>query len=61
MEIGQCLGVLLLRHRWIQGLSSVHPRWGSDCQQNLHDEGGGLKYAPQALSGKAAPQDIMLF
>ncbi len=40
METGQCLGVLLLRHRWIQGLFSIHPRWGSDCQQDLHDESG---------------------
>ena len=61
MGRGESLAVLLLRHRWLKGLSPVHSRRGPDYQKDLHDSGRGRKHTIQALSGPISPKDIVLF
>lgn len=52
--------VLLLRHRWIQGLPQLHSRWRPDCEQDLHDSGRRRELPVEALSGSLTSQDLVL-
>ena len=55
------LAVLFLCHRWLVSLSWLYSRRRPDCQQDLHDQGGGRKHSVAPLSGSITSQNSLLF
>ena len=61
--VGNCedVAVLFLHDGWMASLSNVHPRWRSDCEQDLSDPSRRRKHKSTTLFGKALSPDILLY
>ena len=60
VEDSGSLEVLLLCDRWLEGVSQFHSSRRPNCEQDLHDKGGGREYSLTSLSSAAASQDALL-